>query len=39
VLDPIAYRTDNQGPVTEQTKNWNWNPEQLKNADINLSAY
>ena len=39
VLDPIAYRSDYQGPVTEQTQNWSWNPEQLKNADINLSAY
>ena len=39
VLDPIAYRTEVQGPVTEETKNWWWEPQNLKNADINLSAY
>jgi len=39
VLDPIAYRTEVQGPVTEETKTWWWEPQNLKNADINLSAY
>ena len=39
VLDPIAYRTEVQWPVTEETKTWWWEPQNLKNADINLSAY
>lgn len=39
VLDPIAYRTEVQWPVTEESKNWWWEPQNLKNADINLSAY
>ena len=38
-LDPIAYRTDEQGPVTEQSQNWWFEPEKLKNADVNISAY
>lgn len=38
-LDPIAYRQEEQGPITETTKNWQFDPAKLQNADINLSAY
>ncbi len=38
-VDPIAYRVEEQWPVTETTQNWKFEPEKLKNADVNISAY
>lgn len=38
-LDPIAYRTEEQGPITENTQNWWFEPDKLKNADVNIGAY
>lgn len=38
-VDPIAYRTEEQWPITETTQNWGFEPDKLKNADVNISAY
>lgn len=38
-VDPIAYRVEEQWPITETTQNWGFEPDKLKNADVNISAY